>query len=475
MTTTNGVLGMTWSACPVCAALVPARIEADDDGVWFRKYCPTHGGSRARVRDTAAEYLHTQRIVKPGWIPRAYSGDAAAPCPDGCGICSRHEQHLCMPIIEITNRCDLNCPICLNDSGTQPPRDLTVAELAGMLDRLLAAEGQIDLLNFSGGEPLLHPQLLELIDAALARPGIVRVSVSTNGLRILSMPGLAEELARRRVVVSLQFDGFSSAADLTLRGRELHPQKLAILELLRAAGATVSLTMTVAAGINDEQFGPVLDYYFAHSEIISMMIQPLAFTGRAADYSGRAARLTIPDVIARLAAAGNARVAAADFVPLPCSSPLCFSLAFYLMLDDGGSVPLAKLTDADTMLDNIANRVVFGLDPAEHERLRELIYNLWSGPVGAVPEGEQVLSTLRGIMRELGDSACCGGFDPRRAFVLAERKIKSIFIHAFQDAETFDLARVRRCCQAYPQADGKLIPVCVRNVRHNAIAAVDRG
>ncbi len=468
MVAERGVLGMTWSTCPACAMLLPARVESDADGVWFRKHCPAHGESRVRVRATAEEYLRTQRIAKPGWTPRAFAGDAGAACPDGCGFCARHEQHLCMPIIEITARCDLACPICLNDSGRTTSGDLSPAEFTGMLDRLLAAEGQIDLLNLSGGEPLLHPQLLALIDAALARPEIVRVSLSTNGLRLLAEPGLADELARRRVVVSLQFDGFSTTADIALRGRELHPQKMAVLERLRAAGATVSLTMTVGAGINDDQFGPVLDYYFAHPEIISMMIQPLALTGRAAALPDTV-RLTIPDVVARLAACGNPRVNAADFVPLPCSSPLCFSLAFYLMLDDGGSVPLARLTDAETLLDTIANRVVFGLAPDEHERLRDLVYNLWSGPVGAVPEGEKVLATLRGIMRELGDSACCGGFDPRRAFVLAERRIKSIFIHAFQDAATFDLARVRRCCQAYPQADGTLLPACVRNVRRQTM------
>lgn len=464
---------MTWSACPVCATLVPARVETDADGVWFRKHCPAHGETRVRVRASADEYLQTQRIVKPGWTPREFSGNANAACPDGCGFCTRHEQHLCMPIIEITGRCDLACPVCLNDSGRPESSDLSPADFAVILDRLLAAEGQIDLLNLSGGEPLLHPQLLELIDAALARPGIVRVSVSTSGLRLLAEPALAQELARRRVVVSLQFDGFSTAADIALRGRELHPLKRAIVEQLRTAGATISLTMTVGAGINDDQFGPVLDYYFAHPEIISLMIQPLALTGRAAALPV-SVRLTIPDVVARLAGCGNPRVNAADFVPLPCSSPLCFSLAFYLMLDDGGSVPLARLTDAETLLDTIANRVVFGLAPDEHERLRDLVYALWSGPVGAVPEGEQVLATLRGIMRELGDSACCGGFDPRRAFLLAERRIKSIFIHAFQDAGTFDLARVRRCCQAYPQADGTLLPACVRNVRRQPPAAGER-
>jgi uncharacterized radical SAM superfamily Fe-S cluster-containing enzyme len=133
------------------------------------------------------------------------------------------------------------------------------------------------------------------------------------------------------------------------------------------------------------------------------------------------------------------------------------------MLDSGGAVSISRLTDAATLMDSLSNRVVFGLDLDEHERLKQMIYNLWSGPSGAVPESKAVLETLRNILKQMSQT-CCGSFDPRQAFTLAERKVKSIFIHAFQDMETFDLARVRRCCQAYPQPDGKLIPACVHNV-----------
>lgn len=97
------------------------------------------------------------------------------------------------------------------------------------------------------------------------------------------------------------------------------------------------------------------------------------------------------------------------------------------------------------------------------ERLKQMIYDLWSGPAGAVPESKAVLRTLKGILKELSEKTCCG-FDPRRAFGIAERRVKSVFIHAFQDPDTFDLARLRRCCQGYPQADGRLLPACARDV-----------
>jgi uncharacterized radical SAM superfamily Fe-S cluster-containing enzyme len=57
------------------------------------------------------------------------------------------------------------------------------------------------------------------------------------------------------------------------------------------------------------------------------------------------------------------------------------------------------------------------------------------------------------------------GYTPQRALAIAERSVKSIFIHQFMDPDTFDLARARKCCQVYPQRDGRMIPVCVRNCR----------
>ena len=453
-------LGQTTSACPVCRALVPAKITSDGKDVYFEKWCIEHGLSRVRVRGNVSAYLSAQRYVKPAWTPRRFAGNEKAACPDGCGMCSRHEQHLCMPIVEITRRCDLACPICLADAGAT--EDMTLTEFSALLDGLIRAEGQIDVLNLSGGEPLLHPQLLQIIDAALKHPEIVRVSISTNGLRFLEDATLLKELLARHVVVSLQCDGFKDRVYEQLRGEKLLAKKRRILERLAESGISTSLTMTAAAGVNDDQFRPMLDYLFAHEHVVSLMIQPLAFAGRALGFAGADRRITIPEVIAGLDAAGYPGVSAEDFVPLPCSHPLCFSLAFYLMLNNGSVVSVNRLAKAETMLDALSNRTIFGLDSEEHARLKEMIYELWSGPAGAAPDAPAVMQTLREILRELSSGCAC--FDPRKVFARSERRVKSVFIHAFQDSDTFDLARARRCCNAYPQSDGRLMPACAHNV-----------
>jgi len=466
-TASMNTLGMTTSVCNTCRRLVPAKIVVEDAKVHFDKFCPDHGRHRTYVYSDVEQYLHAQRFVKPAVEPLAFAGDAGLPCPEGCGMCSRHEQHLCMPIVEITNRCDLACPVCL----VAAPRDgdMSVEDFRRVLDRLIATERQVDILTLSGGEPLLHPQILDIVDAAASRPEIIRVSISTNGLALLRDPALLPALAQRNVVISLQFDGFDDDVHNTLRGRPLRDEKLRLLDLLEKSAVTTSLTMTLAAGVNENQLAPVLEYLFAQRHVVSLMIQPVAYAGRAARLPGRDERLTMPDVIGLLAA--TRKVEAADFAPLPCSHPLCFSLAYYLMLDWGGMVPVNRLIQADGLMDALSNRTVFGLDENEHQRLKDMVYDLWSGPAGTAPDGQAMLETLRNILGELS----CDCFNARKAFTTAERRIKSIFVHAFQDADTFDLARVRRCCNAYPQSDGRLIPACAHNVlggRHERDAGV---
>ena len=450
-------LGMTQSTCPECGKLVPAKIQSENNAIYFHKFCPEHGESLALVRKNPDDYIRTLRHVKPAWTPKEFSGDSSLPCPEGCGFCDRHEQHLCMPIVEITSKCDLECPVCIVSAGKN--WDMRLDEFKTILAKLIKSELQIDVLNISGGEPLLHPQILDFIDEALSHPEIIRVSISTNGLPLLGNKDLLGELRSRNVVLSLQFDGFDDNAYVILRGRPLLKEKLVIMDMLERSGISASLTMTVAKGLNDNQLRPVLDKLFSTGNFISLMIQPVAFAGRAANIRN-IERLTIPELTCLLGKSGHPAVGEKDFFPLPCSHPLCFSLAFYLMLEDASAVSIGQLVDAETLLDSLANRVVFGLDQSEHEKIKELIYDLWSGPAGTAPDSQKVLKTLKGILKEM--SSC--SFDPKKAFEQTERRIKSIFIHAFQDADTFDLARVRRCCQAYPQADGRLIPACVNNV-----------
>ncbi|NIW50482.1 MAG: radical SAM protein [Gammaproteobacteria bacterium] len=448
------------------------KIVTDGLCVYFQKFCPVHGNSQNLVHKDLSVYLETQHYVKPAWIPREFSGKSEKPCPQGCGFCKRHEQHLCLPIIEITSKCNLTCPICIADAGRK--WEMSVEEFRIVIDGLIRAEKQVDVLNISGGEPLIHSRVLEIVDEALSRPEIVRVSLSTNGLALLQHSHLVHELYNRNVVVSLQFDGFDDNVYQALRGRKLLKQKMRILDLLAKTGISTSLTVTAASRINIAQLPKIVDYFFSQPHVVSMMIQPLSFAGRASKLTDQIERLSVADIIKLLDGTDNGRINASDFAPLPCSHPLCFSLAYYLVLDNGDTVSLNRLVDASTMLDSLANRTIFGLDSEEYDRLKDMVYEMWSGPSGSVPDSDTVMKTIRNILDDISSL----NFDAQRAFTAAEKYIKSIFIHSFQDVETFDLSRARRCCQAYPLPDGRLMPVCVYNVLYRGASgslAMKRG
>ena len=95
-------LGVIQSACRECRRIIPAKVVSRKDGVHAVKFCPGHGESVDFIHGDAAAYLQAQRYVKPASIPNDFHGDAGKHCPEGCGFCERHELHLCLPIIEMS-------------------------------------------------------------------------------------------------------------------------------------------------------------------------------------------------------------------------------------------------------------------------------------------------------------------------------------------------------------------------------------
>jgi uncharacterized radical SAM superfamily Fe-S cluster-containing enzyme len=453
-------LTTTTSLCPECRRLVPARVHLAEDGVWFHKHCPEHGPQEVRISPAADQYLAQGRFHRAGSRPHQFATAMDRRCPEACGLCPEHEQHVCLPIIEITDHCDLACPICLVDNRAS--FHLSRAQVAAMLDRLIAAEEQLDLVNLSGGEPTLNPDFKPIVEECLGRPEILRVSVSTNGQRLLREPDLLRFLADRGVVVSLQFDGFQEAACRSLRGGDFVAGKRRLIDLATACRAPMSLTATVAAGLNEDGLAPILDLLFERDNLLSVMLQPMAWHRRRGALPRPAGATTIADVVRALDGACGGLVSAGDFTPLPCSHPACFSLAYYLKVDSGQFLPIKRLVEIDRYLDMLENRSIFGSDAEGFERVKAAVYDLWSGPAAITPDSQKALSAIRRLLGAVTGRGG-GGYQPRRAMAETEGFIKSVFIHAFMDPDTFDLARVRKCCNIYPQADGRMLPACVHN------------
>ncbi len=460
-------LTTTVSACKKCGKLLPARVHLEESGTWLHKICPEHGEQKALVYSYASDYLDARDFFSAGSQQLASTTEFGNGCPDSCGLCPEHEQHVCMPVIEITDHCDLSCPICLIKNRSS--YHLTRADVGKILDELIRTEGQIDVANLSGGEPTVNPDFREIVEECLSRKEILRVSVSTNGLNLARDASLLRFLAERNVVISLQFDGFEESIYEPMRGslpwkdggknKSLLRQKLDLIDHASELDAPMSLTATIKRGINDRNLGKIVELLFSRKNILSTMFQPAVYTSGSHAEKRPEDAISIPDIIRLLDGAAGGTIKSGNFSPLPCSHPACFYLAFYLRVSENEFVSLKGLVEIEKYVAMIRNRALFGTDPEGFRAVQDAIYDLWSGPCALAPDSQRALTAAKKLIT----AATCGGFGAAKAVGAAERQIKSVFIHQFMDRDTFDLSRVRKCCTVYPQKDGKAIPCCVHN------------
>jgi uncharacterized radical SAM superfamily Fe-S cluster-containing enzyme len=230
-------------ARPAGSSSLP-RSSARKGGSITRSACPEHGVSKCLIEEDADYWLGIRRWLKPGDRPLFNASRTERGCPWDCGLCPDHEQHSCLAIVEINDACNLTCPVCFADSAVGKGGHKSLAEVEAMLDAVVKAEGEPDLVQLSGGEPTIHPLFWEIVAAARARP-IRHIMVNTNGVRIAQEAGFAERLAEigPGFEVYLQFDSLSDDALMELRGARLSRIRRQALERLEAAGVSTTLVL----------------------------------------------------------------------------------------------------------------------------------------------------------------------------------------------------------------------------------------
>lgn len=442
----------TQALCPECGAKITGRTVEQENKVYLEKFCEHHGFSRVLISSDAGWYRESVHYLKPKQLPLHTHTRTFTGCPESCGSCPEHQQHTCLPVIEITSACNLSCPVCLKrfKNDLQLDRDM----FEKIIDTLLRCEGRVDVVNLSGGEPTLHPGLGDFLRLTNDK-GIMQTTVSTNGLLFLSKPELRRLFRETGALVALQFDGFKPATYERLRGKDLSGKKREIINILEQEGIRYSLVATAAKGINDDEIPGIADFFF-RSKAVSLMLQPLVLTGAAESFS-HSEKLTIPDVVRALGT--SSFIKEGDFNPLPCSHFSCFALAYYFILDQDRFLSLKEFLGRDAYLDTIANRPLPGLDARGFDLIRNKLYDVWSlADAGSL--GDQALKRIQQVLRDAGTD----GFSPGNVFSAGVEAMKAIFIHDFMDRSTFDFGRVIKCCNPYPQTDGRLVPMCIQNV-----------
>lgn len=443
----------TTALCPQCKEKVNTKIIERDAKIYMEKLCPDHGISYSMICSDPLWYRDSMNYIKPSQKPIDISVHTFTGCPDSCGLCPEHQQHTCLPVIEITNSCDLGCPICLKN--LDKPFEMTINEFENILNTLLRCEGKVPVINLSGGEPTLHPHFEEFLKLAVSKD-ITQTTVSTNGLKLLEDKKLRDIFKETDSIVALQFDGFSSETYNYLRGKDISKDKLDLINILENEGIKYSLVSTITRNVNENEIPQIVDFFF-NSKALSLMFQPATFTGEASKLPANEDRVTIPDVIKEIEK--NSHVKKGDFNPLPCSHFTCFALSYYLKIQEGKYLSLKEFLGKDKYLDVIANRTLPGLDKEGYSIIKEKIYDMWSAADSSSSD-ELILKRIREIFKELNNR----DFSSKKAFSLGANTMKAIFIHHFMDVDTLDFARLIKCCNHYPQTNGRLMPICAQNV-----------
>lgn len=425
-------IGKTSSVCPVCLARIPAVKTVGEDGnIYLEKKCWEHGSFKTLIWEGDLEsYIGWSAGDSNTPVTPVRAREAERGCPNDCGLCQNHERDGCCVLLELTNRCNLSCPVCFASAGEQTPHDLSVEEIGKQYDLLMEHGGPFNI-QLSGGEPTMREDLDKII-ALGKEKGFTFFQLNTNGIRLAREGGYAAHLAKAGVsTVFLQFDGLDDEIYQTLRGAALAETKLRAIENCKAAGLPVVLVPTVAPGVNDHALGDILRFALAHApHVRGVHIQPISYFGRCG-LEVPEKRLTIPAVLRRIQEQTDGLMKASDFGGGGAESPYCSFHASYLRKPDGSLKALPRRRSQCCCV--------------RASDARDFVSRQWSGKISCSDEDSDTSSLDTFLRQTVENTFTVSGM-------------------VFQDAYNLDLDRLRRCYICEVDTVRGMVPFCAYNL-----------
>lgn len=435
----------TVSICSTCLRRVDAKVIFENDHVYMVKRCPQHGMEKVLIATDIDYYKNTRNYNKPSEAPLKANTDTHYGCPYDCGLCHDHEQHSCLSVIELTDRCNLTCPTCYAMSSPHYGRHRTLEEIERMLDIIVENEGQPDVVQLSGGEPTIHPQFFEVLDIAKKKP-IRHLMVNTNGIRIAKDKEFVARLATYMpdFEVYLQFDSFRPEVLERMRGKDLTDTRLQAIENLNECNLSTTLVVTLQKGLNDDEMGAIIDFALKQRCVRGVTFQPVQVAGRTEDFDPATDRITLTEVRQRILEQSPIWQPN-DIIPVPCN-PDALAMAYALKID-GQVFPLTRYVDPAVLLNNSKNTIVYEQDQQLHQHVLK-IFSTGISTDAAVCDMQSLLCCLPQVQAP--------GLDYNNLF--------RIVIMRFLDAYDFDVRAIKKSCVHIVHKDGRIIPFETMNM-----------
>jgi 7,8-dihydro-6-hydroxymethylpterin dimethyltransferase len=435
----------TVSLCPVCLKRVDAKIVFEANHVFMLKNCAEHGFQKVLIATDAEYYKNIRNYNKPSEMPLQFNTKTRYGCPYDCGLCVDHEQHGCLTVVEITDRCNLACPTCYAMSSPHYGRHRTMEEVERMLDIIVANEGEPDVVQISGGEPTIHPDFFTILDIAKTKP-IKHLMVNTNGIRIAKDVEFTKRLAGYLpdFEIYLQFDSFKPDALQQMRGRDLTDVRKKALENLNRFNLSTTLVVTLQKGVNDDEIGEIIDFALRQPCVRGVTFQPTQIAGRTEHFNPATDRITLTDVRRKILEQTKV-FQPSDLIPVPCN-PDALAMGYALKLN-GQVFPLTRYVDPEALLNNSKNTIVYEQDKGLHEQM----INIFSTGISV----DRVEENMKQLL-------CC--LPQIQAPGLSYNNLFRIIIMRFIDAWDFDVRAIKKSCVHIVHKDGRVIPFETMNL-----------
>jgi 7,8-dihydro-6-hydroxymethylpterin dimethyltransferase len=433
--------------CSTCFRKLEGKIVFENGRVFLLKRCPEHGPEKILLADDVDYYRRCREVfIKPPEMPAMYNTPVRWGCPYDCGLCTDHEQHSCLSLVEICDACNLRCPVCYAESGPERQEFRSLAEIERMLDAVVRNETHPDVVQISGGEPTLHPEFFKVLDLSKARP-IRHLMVNTNGVRIAQEESFAARLAEYMpdFEVYLQFDSLERGPLEVLRGADLRRVREQALERLNRHKISTTLVVTLKKGLNDGEIGRIVEFALGQPCVRGVTFQPVQAAGRIENFDPATDRLTLTEVRRKITEQCSV-FQPEDILPVPCHPD---SLAMAYALKIGGQViPLSGMIDPKVLIEGGRNTILFEDDDAVRRGVFDLFSTSHSPNSGA--------ASLRDLL------CCLPQIDAPAS--LTYENIFRILIIQFIDAYSFDVRSVKKTCIHIVHRDGRLIPFDTYNL-----------
>lgn len=461
----------TRSLCPECLAILQAEIFEENEKVWIRKACPTHGEFKELYWGDVHMYNFARKFRAEG---RGISNPQIKmnkPCPMSCGICPAHKASPVLGNIFVTNRCNKRCWYCFANVGKEgfvyEPDFEEIVKMMRTLREVLPLP--TNAVQFTGGEPTIRRDMLDIVREA-RKMGFYHIQLNSNGIAFALNPELAQDYRSAGVnVVYLSFDGVTAETN-----PKNHRYMPAIIDACRKAGLPVTLVPTLINGVNDHEIGAIVRFAFENNDVVkSLNFQPVSFVGSMPRGVRERQRITIPDAIKKIDEQTHGEIPASSFFPITSVHPVsrfvealtgmrqveftcnaACGMATYVFRDGSRMVPITEFMDVPaffTMMSAMAKdlNAKFGRVRAMNE------IHTFLGKIideKKAPEGLDIKKIILGIISDNYDE-----------LTRLHQTALMIGMMHFQDLYNYDIERVERCVIHYAVPGGKIIPFCAFN------------